>query len=449
MRLNPQLKELLKPRLNKYIKQAPTPKQQAFLLLNDLEVFYGGAAGGAKSSGLLMASLQYVDIPGYNAILLRDTLSNLKKPGALIPRSHEWLIGTDAKWNGEDKYWTFPSGATLSFGYLDGPVDHFNYLSSEYQFVGIDELVGIRKNQAEYLFSRLRRLKNTAVPIRYRVCSNPPTREQMAKGSWVKKKYIDPRTREDGVIFLPAKMDDNPYLDTVEYRNSLKKLDPITRKQLEDGDWDIKVKGRMINRDWFEIVEHPPSKKDIVKTVRFWDLAATEPSKKNKDPDYTVGIKMSITKDDIFYIENRVKFRKTPGETETRIISTATIDGKKVSIKMEQEPGSSGVTVIASYVKKLKGYVFKGIPSTGSKINRFTPFSSMAEAGNVKIVNGVWVEDYLDELEVFPDGKHDDDGDGTSGAFDYLTSSPEAGTFGDYKDKDVKTITSGLLNKQF
>jgi len=53
------------------------------------EVLYGGAAGGGKSDALLMGALQFVDVPGYAAILFRRTFSDLALPDALIPRSHE------------------------------------------------------------------------------------------------------------------------------------------------------------------------------------------------------------------------------------------------------------------------------------------------------------------------------------------------------------------------
>jgi len=39
-----------------YIPQEPTRKQLEFLALNGIEAFYGGAAGGGKSSALLMAA---------------------------------------------------------------------------------------------------------------------------------------------------------------------------------------------------------------------------------------------------------------------------------------------------------------------------------------------------------------------------------------------------------
>src|SRR5215467_15540408 len=86
-------------RSNPFIRQKPTPKQAAFLLDVGLEAFFGGAAGPGKSSALLMAALQFVEVPGYAAILFRRTFSDLALPGALMDRASEWLTGTPARWN--------------------------------------------------------------------------------------------------------------------------------------------------------------------------------------------------------------------------------------------------------------------------------------------------------------------------------------------------------------
>src|SRR5438105_15864341 len=104
------------PSLAKYVPHDPAnnPKQVAFLLLPVKEAFYGGAAGGGKSDALLAAALQYVEIPGYAAILFRRTYADLALPGALMDRSHAWLKGTDVKWKNDTKTWSFPSGATLT-----------------------------------------------------------------------------------------------------------------------------------------------------------------------------------------------------------------------------------------------------------------------------------------------------------------------------------------------
>lgn len=80
-----QLKNSLKPRWNKYMTSVPTSKQAAFLSLNCLDALYwvfGGQVGGGKSEALLMAALQYVDLPNYNAVLIRKSFADLSLPGA-------------------------------------------------------------------------------------------------------------------------------------------------------------------------------------------------------------------------------------------------------------------------------------------------------------------------------------------------------------------------------
>lgn len=393
----------------------------AFLKLDCLDAFYGGAAGGGKSDALLMAALQYVDTANYNAILIRDSFKNLSEPGALIDRSQEWLRPTDAHWDGENRRWKFPSGATLSFGYLDGPNDHFNFQSAEFQAVGIDEAVNIRENQARYMFSRLRRLEGSDIPIRFRCASNPPAREQAAKGAWVKARYVDPVTRHKDVIFVPAKLDDNPYIDKKEYRKSLFHLDPVTRKQLEDGDWDVRAKGNMFDRSWFEIVDTAPI--NVSARVRFWDRAATEEAKTGKQPAFTCGAKWSKTRDKIYYVESIVRFRKTPLGNKQTIRQVADTDGRSVIVGIEQEPGSSGKDVIDDYRRNvLPDFTLKAIParSRGTKLEWAGPWLTQAEAGNIKVVKGIWNESFFDEGELFPDGEFKDQIDASSGAYSML-----------------------------
>ena len=414
------MSNLITPIWNKYIKITPSSKQQAFLLLDCLEAFYGGAAGGGKSVALLASALQYVDFPSYNAILIRDTYKNLTMPDSLMDLAFQWLNGTDAHWQEDKKRWTFPSGATLSFGYLDGPRDHFNFQSAQFQFVGIDEAVNIRENQALYLFSRLRKVEGNSVPIRFRCASNPPAREQIEKGEWVKKRYVDRTTRASGAIYVPAGMNDNPFLNKEEYRRSLKNLDPITRKQLEEGDWEIKQKGRMFDRTWFEIVGSAPPD---CERVRFWDMAATE-----KDSAcFTAGVKIARDKNGVYYIESIIRTQKEPLGVEQLIRQTADMDGQRVRIAIEQEPGSSGKNTIDNYRRRiLPDFAVIAEKVSGSKFERAMPFSSQAEAGNIKVIRGHWNNDFFEEVELFPDSKYKDQVDACTGAYNLL-SSPSSG----------------------
>ncbi len=117
-----------------YSPHEPTSKQKAFVEYEGLEAMYGGAAGGGKSDALLMSALRFVHIPGYAALILRRTFTDLALPGAIMDRSHDWLDNTDAQWDAQNKCWRFPSGATLTFGFLENAGDEKRYQSAEFQF---------------------------------------------------------------------------------------------------------------------------------------------------------------------------------------------------------------------------------------------------------------------------------------------------------------------------
>ena len=242
----------IESRTSPYSPHEPTDRQRLFLKLPHSEAFYGGAAGGGKSDALLMAALQYADVPGYSALILRRTYQDLSKPGALMDRSRAWLAGSGARWNEQKKQWRFPSGAVVAFGYLENDADRYQFQGAEYQGIFFDELTQFNESSYTYLFSRLRRLANTNVPIRMRSASNPGG----IGAEWVQQRFIpDDWTPEQGrelaVIekngraFVPAKLVDNPHLDQESYERSLHELDEVTRAQLLDGDWQVRERGNI------------------------------------------------------------------------------------------------------------------------------------------------------------------------------------------------------------
>ena len=384
------------------------------LCITGTELLFGGAAGGGKSDCLLAGALQFVDVPGYAALLLRRTFADLERPESLIPRSLAWLSATTAKWHAQRRQWTFPSGATLSFGHLDTDLDVYEYQSAAYQFIGFDELTQFSEFQYRYLFSRLRRPEGMAVPLRMRAASNPGG----IGHRWVKDRFLR-NGRAQGRWFIPSRLADNPHIDQAAYRVSLAKLDHITRRQLEDGDWEVTEGGLLFKRHWFPIVESAPRE---AKRVRYWDLAATK-KKDGNDPDWTAGAKIAKA-DGVYYLEDIRHNRDAPLEVERLIRQTAELDGIEVEIIMEQEPGASGVITLDHYRRRvLDGFHFNAHKSDANKLVRARPLSSAAEAGNVKLVRGAWNEAFLDEVELFPTpGEHDDMVDAASGAHERLNA---------------------------
>ena len=404
---------------NKFIPYKPSPQQQVFLSLPTFESLYGGAAGGGKSVALLMAALMYVGCPGYHALLLRRTFADLALPGALIPMSKEWLYNTPAVWNGGSKEWTFPSGATLGFGYLDKEDDKYRYQSSEFHYIGFDELTQFTESQYTYLLSRIRRKSASSLPLRARAASNPGG----VGHDWVKARFIS-NPNDVEFPFIPAKLEDNIEIDQFEYNKALDRLDPVTRAQLRHGDWSIKPEGNMFKRSWFEVVQSLPN--DVVRWHRHWDLAATPMTRDNTDPDWAAGCKMGIRLDGRFIIADITKLRGTPQEVEETVKQCAIIDGNECSITIEEEPGSAGKSLVDSYARRvLAGFDVQGKKPTGDKVIRAKPLSAACERRHVSLLAGNWNHDFLDELGAFPEVAHDDQVDAASGAFasvaaDYL-----------------------------
>lgn len=335
----------------------------------------------------------------------------------------EWLMPFvdkgEVRWSDKDKKFTFPSGATLSFGYLESSTDCYRYQGAEFQFIGMDEVTHIDPSNYRYLFSRLRKPKKLQVPLRFRATANPGGEY----GEYYHQRFFV-EGPEKGRVFVGAGLKDNPHLDAEEYAATLEELDPVTREQLLNGNWDIKESGDVLSRNWFT----PVKRNDVpdgAKRVRFWDMASTDPKKrkgKNKrDPDYTVGFKLA-SHQGLYWIEDIIRVQKKPKEVEDLIKSTAEIDGYNCAIRMEQEPGSSGDITIDHYARNvLDGYDFQGVRSTGSKVERVGPASAAAQGGRVFIVSGCRnITPFFDEADVFPYGRHDDTVDGFSGAFTFF-----------------------------
>lgn len=433
-----------RPRL-RFCPFTPTATQEAFLLLNDLEVFYGGAAAGGKTAGLLMSALQYADVPGYDALIVRISLQELQLPGNLIELSHDWLAGTKAVSNGELRQWRFPGpgragsgGATLTFGYLADDTDLHRYAGSSFSLVAFDELTRFPETHYRRMRRVLRQPTGLAagaaasdgtrladVPIRIRSASNPGGLHH----EWVKTRFVDPKTRADGAVFLPSRLVDNPHIDHDVYASTLADLPPAERERLLHGNWNIPDDGELFQRAWFTIIE-PHQRPEKTIKVRYWDLAASEPTAGNPDPDYTVGLLLELDlRTGIFYVADLVRVRQSAGAVEQLVVATAERDGREVAIVIEQDAGGAGKALTDHYIRdRLRGYNARADRVTGTKFVRAQPVAAAASNGLVRVVRSQHTQAFLDELSSFPHGRHDDCVDALAGAHQHISRQPRRPT---------------------
>lgn len=185
--------------------------------------------------------------------------------------------------------------------------------------------------------------------------------------------------------------------------------------------------GGLFKREWLPIVDAAPSYSGLsMRMCRGWDTADTEDG-----GDWTVGVKLlHDISAGIWYVLHVERTRSGPGGVNSLIQNVAASDGKSCLIR---EGSGSGKAAISARSKMLAGYDYAVAQESADKVTRANPFRAQCEAGNVRLVRGDWNESYISVLTSFPVGKHDDDVDGTSDAFNALIDAPvkrKAGTFG-------------------
>lgn len=174
--------------------------------------------------------------------------------------------------------------------------------------------------------------------------------------------------------------------------------------------------GSFFQRDWFKIVDAVPVEEVAGQRVRCWDLAASG----DASADFTCGVRMARAANGLFYLEDVVRGRWTPHARDQVILQTAQIDGPQVAVWLEEEPGSAGKSQSAALIRMLAGFAVRVERPTGDKPTRAAPLAAQLEAGNVRLVRGAWCAPFIDEALEFPVGRHDDQIDAVSLAFNKL-----------------------------
>lgn len=459
------------PKLGKGGRKIIAPQQgpqEAFLSSSADIVIYGGAAGSGKSWSVLLEPLRHVtDNPEFSAVFFRRNTTHIRNPGGLWDESAKLypLCGGQPVANVLE--WRWPKGGKIKMGHLEYENTVLDWQGAQIPLIIFDELTHFSETQFFYLLSRNRSMSGVKGYIR--ATCNPdadswvatfiewwidqetgyPIQERSGIIRWFiriqdviiwadeKQDLIDkygrpelPDDHEDqvrpkSVTFIPAKLSDNKALTAADpdYKANLMALSRVERERLLHGNWKIRpAAGLYFKRSDVTIVDTIPD--DIEKTVRRWDLAATEVTETNNDPDWTAGVKMARRKNGRYIILDCSHERLRSHKVRELVKRVANNDGRPVKIGISQDPGQAGKEQAESYVRELAGYSVEVMRESGDKITRADPYAAQWQAGNIDILRGPWNEEFLAEHEMFG-GKtgHDDMVDAGAGAFTMLVGS--------------------------
>lgn len=493
-------------------------KQRLFLGFRDLEVFTGGAGGGGKTDALLLSAIQYCDEPKYSSVIIMDTYQNLKGPGAAMHRAREWFTNRfpEVRFAGSEYSFYFPTQwrsdhmsrkrsllyeegeelayewddgtirdllgppppAMMSFGYLDHVDDKYRFKSKEYQTVLWDELTAHpHEEDYTYLFSRMRRLEWSDVPLQMKSASNPGGPGHV----WVRERFVPEgyhdQTLEgkfgqvwfkqlecsecygEGVlnneeydnescfycdgqgeqrrVFVPARAQDNPSLDIRSYRISLANMTSLERARMERGDWSIVQEGDLFRSAWFRYYQRQgehyvlPAEEGQPKRIvdaqnQEFFLTVDTASKTKTQHDYTVIAVWCLDRRTytLLLVDVYRDKLEVPGIFPAILMLYRKYPAQFVMI----EDASSGIGVI----QEARGAHGEGLtvesysPHSADVVSRATPAIIRLGNGQVYFPSGGphWLLEFESELVSF-DGdpkKHDDQVVVLSMAADYVNT---------------------------
>ena len=264
---------------NRFDSFTPFEQQRHFLASNYDTVLYGGARGGGKThcliidcalhvrrwsygdNGEVVIERQSIDYPEYHALILRRTFADIYRN--FKPMCDKVYPKLGGVWREKTQSYTFPSGATISLGYCDSDDDVQKYIGGNFHYLGIEELNQFPKEWIDLIAGSVRSTNPELIPFK-RYTTNPGGVGHV----WIKKYFVDscppvlgekkksqkhnieyqelkpgePMVDENGNVrwYIPALVFDNPALvdNDPNYVNTLKGLDPVTRKMWLLGSWD-------------------------------------------------------------------------------------------------------------------------------------------------------------------------------------------------------------------
>lgn len=401
-----------------YTKDGKKHKEQVDIVL------YGGSAGGGKSEIGVIDFLKWTEVEGFIGVITRRTTPQLTGPGGILTKAKR-VFGQayspdEYTYRAKDNKFVFhKSGAEIYLRHFENDNADMNWQGIEANLFYIDEGTQYTQHMVQYIMSRMRNPSCPHVKPHLKITCNPDPDHFLFK--WVEP-YLTPEgtpdrdkdgwvrfmtfsdgdfawgdskeevARKYGVqerdvlsfTFISATVFDNPILQKVnpKYVSWLKGLKGVERERLLLGNWKVREKGsQFFERSWLTELPYI-DENEVMATARAFDFAGTLISDINPSPDYTASVRIRKMKNGRYVIDDIRRTRIRMGDWEDFVLSCAEFDPPDTKYLIPQDPNPFAKKATLEFVKGLaeKGlYVVKVKSNNRGKLDRFRPFSSVAQ----------------------------------------------------------------------
>lgn len=233
-----------------HVRWVPQHKQRLLLAAKSIPlVFYGGAAGGGKSDGLLGDFAQEVG-KGYGAkwkgVFIRQSIPELEEA---IERARMLFEPIGAIWKEQKKRLIFPDKEVLQFKSVKDAKTFKRVQGFQFPWIGVDECGNYESLEPLLMLLTRMRSGRGKVPFpRMRLSGNPGGLNH----SNLKDFFVDPHPEGLRIIrdnrskiprvYIPSSLDDNPAMleDNPLYESFLESSGNATYvKMIRYGIWDV------------------------------------------------------------------------------------------------------------------------------------------------------------------------------------------------------------------
>ena len=163
--------------------------------------------------------------------------------------------------------------------------------------------------------------------------------------------------------------------------------------------------GGIFKGEWFNIIKNLPENinADLLKWDFYLDTAYT-----NKQDNDATALLCAAFHNNELYIKEVKAVRLEFPELIKEILTFTSLNGYNNRSRIYVEPKASGKSIVQMLKRSTGLNIMEDKPPTQDKISRANSISAFVESGRVNLLDGRYIDDFLNELKAFPNASHDD-----------------------------------------